>query len=342
MRRLSGQTRRLVAACAGSLALHALVVAAVMRISWDTVERERAPPVEVVWLADLPPPDPAAESREIEPPPEAEPPAESVPQAQFPALAPAPPPRAPAPPPPESAPPPPESAPPPPEPASPLTEPEPTLTEPEPTLTEPEPTLPEPEPTEEPGQAGVAPTAPTPGAPLPDPAADDAARGFVVTEADLEEAWRRAVEEAREQREREERYLTFSLDDLVDAPPPEEPGPSESIFEAAERFRGRGGPSVLSPTNARTRVGRAVAELCNALTGGFGVGLNGIGVATFCAEGGESAKLFAHIKPAYLRSRPVCTEVQTAAMAAEGVPPSIKCELVEADALAEQGGHELP
>lgn len=318
MRRPSDRTRRRLAACAGSLALHALVLVGVARLSWDAVERDVRPPVEVVWLTELRTSDLAvariAPERPPESPPELPAPPEPSPE-------------------PESVPTPAETVPPPPEPVPPPPEPAPRA-DTERSDDEPRPERP---PAEDDAAAEAAP------APEPERAApsteDDRVSSFVVTEADLEEAWQRALEAMREQREREERYLTFSLDDLVEAPPPEEPGPEESIFEAAERYRGGGGRSVLSPGAARTRVGRALAEFCNALTGGFALGLAGFNLATFCADPGESAKLFAHIKPSYLRSRPVCREVVTATATADADTPTIKCELVEQDAPA--GPEEL-
>ena len=92
------------------------------------------------------------------------------------------------------------------------------------------------------------------------------------------------------------------------------------VLTEAQRFGSRGGPSILSPNNARTRVGRALADFCNALTGGFGISLGGLSLGSVCAEPGESAKLFAHLKPAYLRSRPVCTEVEPAGAGAKREP----------------------
>ena len=233
--------------------------------------------------------------------------------------------------PPQRPPPPePEFVPEPPEPAPPA-EAEPDDSIAEPTVDdelEPEPAPPEPE------RAAPEPETDSP--------VDAPERTFVITREQLEEAQRRAIEALREQREREEQYLTFSLDDLVERPPPEEPGPSESIFEAAERYRGRGGPSVLSPGAARTRVGRALAQFCNALTGGFGFGFGGRNFATFCAEPGESPKLFAHLKPAYLRSRPVCREVQMAVAAVDAeAATTIKCELVEQDGSATPEENDL-
>jgi len=296
-------------AWAASLALHALLIIGTLHVSWDTVERDATRPIEAVWLSELRIPDPAvvpvAPERPSDVPPE-------LPSPRTEPVS--------APPDTESAPPEPASEPAPPKPA-PLAEPERPDAD----------TRAESPPAEDAAAAEAART-PEPERAAPEAPRDDTTRGFVVTEADLEEAWQRALEAMREEREREEGYLTFSLDDLIEAPPPDEEGPSESIFEAAERYRGSAGRSVLSPGAARTRIGRALAEFCNALTGGFALGLNGLGLASVCADPGESPKLFAHIKPSYLRSRPVCTEVETGSTDAEA--PTIKCELVEQDAMA--------
>src|SRR5690606_27698157 len=77
MQRPSAKTRRLIAASAGSLALHTLVVAVVARISWQPAEREqRHPAVDVVWLAELPIADavPVPVDPERVPEPDSEPP----------------------------------------------------------------------------------------------------------------------------------------------------------------------------------------------------------------------------------------------------------------------------
>jgi len=313
MRRPSDRTRTRIAACGASLALHALVVVGVAHLSWDVAEHDARPPIEAIWLTELRTPD-LALVRIIPEPPERPAPLEPLPEREVAAV-----------------------------PPEPLPEPEvvPVPPAPEP-LVEPEQRDADSsaESRDEESDAEAVPSS-DPERAVPDASADDPASRFAFTEAQLEEARRRAIEAIREQREREENYLTFSLDDLIDAPPPEEPGPSESIFEAAERYRGRGGASVLSPGAARTRIGRALAELCNALTGGFGLGFGGRNFASVCAEQGESPKLFAHLKPAYLRSRPVCREVQTGTAAADTEAPTIKCELVEQDATTRPEEHDL-
>src|SRR5690606_20975570 len=244
----------------------ALVLVIVARISWEPVEREQRPAAEVVWLAELTIPDAVPEPVDSERVPEPPEPLEPEPEPE---------------PEPEQVPEPPQPAPSD-EPDAPSDAPAQVPLDGPSAETPPEPPV-EPEPPPE-SQRATEPAPIDPSSDAPAERSADAPRNFVVTEAELEEAWRRVLEEARAQRELEENYLTFSLDDLVDEPAAEETEPTESIFEAAERYAGSGGPSVLSPDRARTRVGRALAEFCNALTGGFGVGLNGIGLFSVCAE----------------------------------------------------------
>jgi hypothetical protein len=327
MRGSGFRRRRLLAAWACSAALHVLVILVASRASWVVLDDEPRPAaLAVVWISDLP---------TLEPTPEPEPllDPEPVPTPDREPEQPAP--QQPSEPAPQQ-----PSEPAPDQPSEPESErlPE-AATDPP---AEPEidgSTAPEPAPASEPPSAAEPP--PTPDIPTPPPApettaerdADESTPSYVLREADLEEAWRRA----REQLERAQDYRTFSLDDVIEAPLPEEPGPSESIFEAAERYASRGGPSMLAPNRARTRVGRAIAELCNALTGGFGISLGGLNLGSVCADPGESAKLFAHLKPAYLRSRPVCTEVEVAGEVSEDTAPTIKCRLV-----LEEDMDELP
>lgn len=171
---------------------------------------------------------------------------------------------------------------------------------------------------------GSAPDAPVPAAgqdtrePTSPPVRDERAPAYVVTDEDLDEAWRAALEQSRAQRE----YPSFSLDDVVPAPRPAEPGPAESVFERAEEF-GSAPRSVMSPGKARSHFGQRLARLCNALTGGFGL----MGLVAFCADHQETAKLFAHLKPAYLRARPECVEVDAPSPVADG-GSAVNCRLV--------------
>jgi len=138
------------------------------------------------------------------------------------------------------------------------------------------------------------------------PADDDSARPSVAVleGVDWEEERRRAIEQVLEQREREEHYHTFSLADVLEEPEavPREPGPERSIFTPGAG--GRRAPSALRPGQARTRIGRALADLCHALTGGVGVGFGPFALFSACAEDNARSDLFAHLKPEYLKRRP--------------------------------------
>jgi hypothetical protein len=117
----------------------------------------------------------------------------------------------------------------------------------------------------------------------------------VVRDVDWEEERRRAVASLREQTEREAGYLTFSLDDVIEKPLPEEPGPARSVFDTPKR----GGPAIMRPGRSGTRLGRFVSSLCD-ITGGISL----FGVATACADSNVPRNLFESIKPEYLKKRP--------------------------------------
>ncbi|MBN1237776.1 MAG: hypothetical protein JXB36_04700 [Gammaproteobacteria bacterium] len=194
---------------------------------------------------------------------------------------------------------------------------------------------PEPLPAPEPASAGDRDAQAAPEGDEPATEADRAAppRTFIVREIDWEEERRRAVDRVSEQLQQEDRYMTFSLADVVEEPPPEEPGTVEDIFEAAERGGGSNGPALLTPGRSGGPVGRRITALCDVL-GGIGLSLQGFGVGSLCAER-EAYTLFAEIKPNYLRARPECTEVP-GAEAPSGISagtgdPTVKCRLVPID-----------
>lgn len=148
---------------------------------------------------------------------------------------------------------------------------------------------------------------------------------------DFSEESRRAAREVVTERSAENEYLTFTMDDLV--PPRAEPEerPKRSIFD------GGGGPdfgrrSVGTLGQQRTRVGRKLAEICNALTGGFGVSFFGFGLFSACAspDTGPSG-LFPEVRPAYLDLMPECVDTRDTApaLALEAPFPTVKCRLVK-------------
>lgn len=172
-----------------------------------------------------------------------------------------------------------------------------------------------------PRAADVGPREPPPNSsqPPPEPASTDT----LPTDVDWYEEGRQAVAKLVEQRALEHDYATFSSD-LFDEAPEAAAGPREELFDGPRRR-----PAAMRPGRSRTAFGRWVSETCNALTGGISV----FGLASLCAEQGESADFFADIKPDYLKSLPVCTEVDFTLPSIDGDGPveegsAIKCELV--------------
>jgi hypothetical protein len=143
-----------------------------------------------------------------------------------------------------------------------------------------------------------------------------------VTRFDLDEARQRAAAEVVEERASEPEYLTFSVDDVAAPRPAAEPE-RRSIFDGT----GSKGVSAMTVGQARTRVGRRVAEICNALTGGFSF----MGLGSFCAEADdEPSGLFPEVRPEILDLMPACEETRplAAQLGEETEFPTIKCELV--------------
>ena len=146
---------------------------------------------------------------------------------------------------------------------------------------------------------------------------------------DFSEESRRAAHEVVTERSAESEYLTFTMDDV--APPrakPEERGPS--IFDGGGADFG--GRSVGTVGQQRTKIGRKLAELCNALTGGFGAAFMGFGLFSACAspDTGPSG-LFPEVRPAYLDLMPECVDTRDTApaLALEAPFPTVKCRLVK-------------
>lgn len=155
---------------------------------------------------------------------------------------------------------------------------------------------------------------------------------------DLEEARRRAVREVVTERAAENEYLTFSIDDVAPPRPVAEPGPKRSIFDGGDGAD-FGGRSVATVGQQRTKIGRKLAELCNALTGGFGVAFQGFGLFTGCASpDNEPSGLFPEVRPAYLDLMPECVDTRDTApaLALEAPFPTIKCRLVKQEPFSEE------
>jgi len=145
---------------------------------------------------------------------------------------------------------------------------------------------------------------------------------------DFEEARRRAANQVIGSREADKEYLTFSIDDVA-APRPEPEPDTPSIFD--QGGADFGGRSFATVGQQRTKIGRKLVEICNALTGGFGVAFQGFGLFSGCAspDGGPSG-LFPEVRPAYLDLMPECEDTRDTApaLALEAPFPTVKCRLV--------------
>jgi hypothetical protein len=196
---------------------------------------------------------------------------------------------------------------------------------------------PEPAPPEEtpspPAQAQVADTEPKQTVDE-DAASAETPMAPLVADLDLESLTELTVAAVRGELERESGRITFSTGDGdgdADSARPE-PG---AIFDAPRSPR----VNAMSPGQARTRVGRFAAELCNALTGGFSLGglLGPLGV-TMCSDESVYGTYFAHLKPDYMLKRPVCEEPESldplmAEISRRNGIPTTKCRLVYLDEL---------
>ncbi|HEX6998728.1 MAG TPA: hypothetical protein VF322_11325 [Gammaproteobacteria bacterium] len=192
-------------------------------------------------------------------------------------------------------------------------------------------------PAEPPPPAEPAAEAPSPPAPPPEEAPPEEPAEPATPprrEIDWEAERRRAIEQLREQRAREGEVYTFSSEEMPDAVPPEETEPERpSVFDRPSAS----GRSVLRPSGqARTRVGRAVSEACEALLGGGG--LFGI---SLCGGEGEDVDFFPYIKPLNATGRPECHEVPGAvhppSLDADPDEPVVKCRIVvDPELLAER------
>jgi hypothetical protein len=202
----------------------------------------------------------------------------------------------------------------------------PAVVVPPPELEVTEPRAPEPEPQPAP-RAAEAPAPSVPRAVLVPPTPRESEPPSVPapappTRAELDEARQRAAAEVVDQLAADREYLSFSMDDV--APPREaRPEPKPSIFDGTGASR-RNSTTV---GQQRTRVGRAVAELCNALTGGFSI----MGMGSFCSRGDdEPSGLFPEVRPEILDLMPECVETRplSEALGEESPFPTVKCRLV--------------
>lgn len=148
---------------------------------------------------------------------------------------------------------------------------------------------------------------------------------------DFSEQSRRAARELITERAAERDYRTFTLDDIAPPRPEPESRPKRSIFDGGGGAD-FGGRSVGTVGQQRTKFGRKLAELCNALTGGFGVGFMGFGLFSACASPNTGPSgLFPEVRPAYLDLMPECVDTRDTApaLALEAPFPTVKCRLVK-------------
>jgi len=167
---------------------------------------------------------------------------------------------------------------------------------------------------------------PGPAPPTIAPVEERPSRNYIVPDVDWDEERRRAVEQVGEQLALAESYRTFSLDDVIEEPLPEEPGrPTNDIFEAPSGGAGR---AFLTPGRSGGPIGRKITALCDVL-GGIGIGFGPFVLGSVCAER-EPYTYFSHLKPTYMLARPVCTENPGAEAPDVDGPgdPTVKCRLV--------------
>jgi hypothetical protein len=202
-------------------------------------------------------------------------------------------------------------------------------------------------------------------APSQAPAGAGSAPAPIQGHIDFDAERRLAFEQISREQAREDRFSTFSFNDLVHKPPPEDPDPLEHLFDGSGGGSSSG-PSVLGVGQARTKVGRFLSSLCNALTGGFGVSLQGHNIMSVCARDTTGPYAASPLRPDYLKKLPVCEEtvastearlasaalpseapasaaVASEALAASDDPPraisTIKCRLLDEKERAEYWKH---
>jgi len=147
---------------------------------------------------------------------------------------------------------------------------------------------------------------------------------------DFEAERARAIAEVLEEQARESTLRRPTAEELMKAAPePAAPSkPKRSIFTPGGNHSG---PSLARPGQARTRFGRALVDLCHALTGGFGVGFQGHTFFSLCARGPSGPTgLFPEVMPAYLKMKPECAEVEPVGpvLPEASLYPTVKCRLV--------------
>jgi hypothetical protein len=182
--------------------------------------------------------------------------------------------------------------------------------------------------TPEPVAEEAAPPAAVPESPAERTAQETLEEAELPSVTDLEEARLRAADEIVAERAAGDSYLSFSIDDAAPPRPVEEPKPKYDIFNPGPGAARR---SVGQVGQARTRFGHKVSELCNALTGGFGVGFQGFHLFDACGgPDDEPSGLFPEVRRAYMDMLPECaeSEPENPELAAAAPFSTVKCRLV--------------
>jgi hypothetical protein len=141
-----------------------------------------------------------------------------------------------------------------------------------------------------------------------------------VRDPDWDEERRRAVEAVAEQVARAGEFREPTVEQLL-KPREREPYviPEVTIFDLGNR--GGSSPGPLSPGMARTKFGRALGELCNALTGGFGL----FGMSVCARPENRPTGLYPEVLPEWLKLTPVCDRSKPVVVEAY---PTARCRLV--------------
>ena len=86
----------------------------------------------------------------------------------------------------------------------------------------------------------------------------------------------------------------------------------------------------------RTKIGRKLVGLCNALTGGFGP--QGFGLFSACASPDGAERAVPRSRPAYLDLMPECVDTRDTApaLALQAPYSTVKCRLVKQEDRAEE------
>lgn len=171
----------------------------------------------------------------------------------------------------------------------------------------------------EPARASAVPSAP-PGA--SSDATGAATEPLPIRNPDWAEERRRAVTAVAAEVARAGEFREPTVEQLLRPRDRERYVPPEvTIFDLGSR--GGSSRGALSPGQARTRVGRALGELCNALTGGFGF----FGMSVCARPKNRPTGLYPEVLPEWLKLMPVCSDAPTGPLLANAFPTA-RCRLL--------------